>query len=441
MVNKEPDDDKKFKLSGARKYFNIGITAFLVIVCSLIFFFFLFRLGGIADFCLKLLGILQPVLFGLFFAYLLNPLMKRIEGGIKRLLMGKKLGKFHPVKYSRGMSIFAALLIVGLLIYFLTAMLIPGLVTSIATLAAELPEKLDYGIQKLWAYLGSDEQIAAYVNNAIVQITTYTDTWLRNDLLGQLQNWINIVASSVKDVGVTTMNLLIGLIVSVYVLGSKERFIGQFKKAAYTVFNERYANAAIDLVRQANSIFGGYIIGKLISSACIGVVCFLGMTIFGMHYAVLISTIVAITNVIPFFGPYIGGIPSALLLVLTDPMEGVYFVIFLIVLQQLEGNILEPKIVGSSLGLSAFWVIFAILLGGGLFGIIGLILGVPVLSLIFYVLGIFTDKMLGKKDLPKDSKEYVRIDKINDGNITYIPPDRPKKRTKKRFRMRKNIKK
>ncbi len=441
MANKEPDDDKKFKLSGARKYFNIGVTAFLVIVCSLIFFFFLFRLGMIADFCLKILGILQPILFGLVFAYLLNPLVKRIESGVKKLLTGKKIGRFRPERASRGISIFIALLIVGLIIYFLTAMLIPGLVTSIATLASELPAKLDAGIQQLWAYLGSDETIAAYVNNTIVQITTYFDAWLRNDLLGQLQGWINIVASSVKDVGVTAMNLIIGLIVSVYVLSSKERFIGQIKKAAYTVLSERYANGAVELVRQANRIFGGYIIGKLISSACIGVVCFLGMTLFGMHYAVLISTIVAITNVIPFFGPYIGGVPSALLLILTDPMEGVYFIIFLIVLQQLEGNILEPKIVGSSLGLSAFWVIFAILLGGGLFGIVGLILGVPVLSLIFHVLGIFTGKMLKKKGLPEDSQEYVRIDRINEGCIDYIPQTKPPKRTGKRFKLWKNRKK
>lgn len=424
MANFEPDDDKKFDFSGARKYINIGITAFLVIISSILFFFLIFKLKNITGFMGKLLGILQPILFGLVIAYVLNPMMQKIEKLIRRLFTGKRIGKMNLEKLSRGISVMITVIIAVVIVYFLIAMLIPGLITSITNLAFELPGKIDAALQKLWAYLGSDDKIASYINNMVQQATAYLEDWLSKDLINTLNSWVNIVAISLREVAGTAMNLVIGVIVSVYVLNSKEMFIGGLKKLTYALFRKKHANDLIDLVRQSDRIFGGFIIGKLIDSAIIGVLCFLGMSVFKMPYAVLISTIVGLTNIIPFFGPYIGAIPSALLILLTNTMQGVYFIIFIIVLQQIDGNIIGPKVLGSSTGLSAFWVMFAILLGGGLFGIIGMILGVPVLSLIFYVLGTITDKRLKINRLPLNSSEYVDIDEIHGNNITYIS-DRP----------------
>ena len=202
------------------------------------------------------------------------------------------------------------------------------------------------------------------------------------------------------------MNILIGLIVSVYVLFSKEKFSKQSKKITYAIFKPSNANMILHLTIKSNEIFGGFIIGKIIDSAIIGVLCFAGLSILNMPYAMLVSVIVGVTNVIPFFGPYIGAIPSAILILLAEPKMGIYFIIFIIALQQFDGNILGPKILGNSTGLSAFWVIVSILLGGGLFGIVGMLFGVPTFAVIYYVIKLLVDNKLEKKELPTVSGCY-----------------------------------
>ena len=180
-------------------------------------------------------------------------------------------------------------------------------------------------------------------------------------------------------------NFLVGCIVSVYMLFGKETFAAQIKKMLYAGMQVERANMVLHITRKSNEIFGGFIIGKIIDSAIIGVLCFIGITILDMPYILLVSVIVGVTNVIPFFGPYIGAIPSTILIALADPLKGLYFLIFIIALQQLDGNVIGPKILGNSTGLSAFWVVFSILLGGGLFGFIGMIIGVPTFAVIYYI--------------------------------------------------------
>lgn len=215
-------------------------------------------------------------------------------------------------------------------------------------------------------------------------------------------------------------NILIGIIVSLYVLFSKEKFSAQAKKAVYALMSPAHANMAPHIVGKSNQIFSGFIIGKVIDSLIIGILCYIGTAMLKMPYAPAVSVIVGVTNVIPFFGPYIGAIPSIILIALVNPMKGVYFLVFILLLQQLDGNVIGPKILGDSTGLSAFWVVFAILLGGGLFGFIGMIMGVPTFAVIYYIIQMLINSKLEKKNLPTESEKYDERSYVTDDG-RYVP--------------------
>ena len=221
--------------------------------------------------------------------------------------------------------------------------------------------------------------------------------WLRTDLMTQVNSLMSNLTVGIFNVISEVFNMLIGVIVSVYILYSKEIFARQCKKAVYALFRADRANMVLHITTKSNEIFGGFVIGKILDSAIIGLLCFIGLTILNMPYTMLVSVIVGVTNVIPFFGPYIGAIPSTILIALEDPMKGVYFLIFILVLQQFDGNILGPKILGNSTGLSAFWVVTSILLGGGLFGFVGMVMGVPTFAVIYYIVDMILDNKLKKK--------------------------------------------
>ena len=204
-------------------------------------------------------------------------------------------------------------------------------------------------------------------------------------------------------------DFFIGIIISIYFLNSKDTFLAQIKKVILATFKESTAQEIFEGAAFTNKTFGGFISGKIIDSIIIGIICFLVMSIFGWEYSLLISCIVGITNIIPFFGPFIGAIPSVLLLLMMNPWHALYFAIFAILLQQFDGNILGPKILGDSTGLESFWVLFAVLVGGGLFGFIGMIVGIPVFAVIYYYVGRQLNRRLAKKGFSTDLNDY-RID-------------------------------
>ena len=207
---------------------------------------------------------------------------------------------------------------------------------------------------------------------------------------------------------------------SVYVLCSKETFKGQAKKLIYGIFRADQANVILEIGRKTRDIFYGFIIGKIIDSAIIGVICYVCMLIFKMPYPLLVSIIIGVTNIIPVFGPYIGALPTVIIIFLTEPMQGIYFLIFIIVLQQIDGNIIGPKILGDSTGLSSFWVVVAIVVGGGLFGFAGMLFGVPTMALIYYLVGRFSKHMLRKRDLPEETADYINMERVNEADHTLV---------------------
>ena len=211
-------------------------------------------------------------------------------------------------------------------------------------------------------------------------------------------------------------NLIIGYIISIYVLFDKEKFRSQAKKLMYTFISSEKVNIILENLRYTDKVFGSFFSGKLIDSLIIGLLCFVGMLIFDMPYSLVIAVIVGVTNIIPYFGPFIGAIPSAILILLVSPSKCITFIIFIFVLQQFDGNILGPKILGNKTGLSSFWVLFSLLIFGGLFGMIGMIIGVPIFSIFYSFINGLVRRKLKEKDLPLNSKDYEKVIRIDENN-------------------------
>ena len=401
---------KKDKVdSNLKSYLMIALLVFAVFCCCIIVFFLIYRYNGFASGWKKLMKVLQPIIIGLVVAYLLNPVMMFLERHLKTFF-GKRIQNEKKVwKLSRGISIALSLLFLVLIVYALIMMVVPQLIQSITGMFTSLPDEVDQLSKWIDTQFKGDKKTAEFMNDTLDRATSYFENWVQTDVLPQATTYIASITSGVISVVKLLFNTVIGLIVSVYVLMEKEKFIGQSKKIIYAVFKPERGNIIVDTVRKSNQIFGGFITGKILDSAIIGVMCYVVLLIMRMPYTVLVSVIVGVTNVIPFFGPYIGAIPSFIIIALANPLQGLYFLIFIIILQQFDGNILGPKILGDSTGLSSFWVVFAILIGGGMFGVPGMILGVPTFAVIYYIARNIINHFLRRRNLPDETDEYIML--------------------------------
>lgn len=417
-----------------RPYLAIGLTAFIVIAVSMTLFFLIFRYQGLGAYWKDLMGILQPILIGIVIAYLINPVVRWEEKYLLRFLSTHMKTEAGAKKASRLLSIFGAILFVLIILAVLLNMVIPELFSSIRGLVVQLPSQVDEFSNWLQKYMGEESELPSYLEQMLNRIVDFFENWVETDLLPQTTNILASLTTGVISAVKVLLNVIIGVIISVYILMSKETFTGQAKKLVYALLPAAKGNVVVETVRKSNEIFGGFISGKILDSAFIGMLCFIGLTVLRMPYTVLVSVIVGVTNVIPFFGPYIGAIPSALLIMLADPMKGLYFIIFIIVLQQLDGNIIGPRILGESTGLNSFWVVFAILVGSGLFGFIGILLGVPVFATIYYMVRKAVAYILRRKGLPQQTAAYTEVVRVDpcDNRLDYTREEEPPKAHKKR---------
>ena len=391
--------------SKLRQEFSRGMTMFLVIMACVVLYFALLRLDSITNAVSMVIDVLKPILYGMVIAYLLNPIVKQVD----RILvprLEKYMQKNRAKKCSRGIGVILSLVFLFALITALCNMLIPELVKSIRDLIITLPGQLNNVVDWFNHLQASDTAMGILMRNALEEGTTTLQNWLRTDLMPQVNTIMSNLTVGVLNILNEVLNFLIGLIVSVYLLFSKEQYSAQCKKMTYAFLKTNHANMLLHLTKKSNEIFGGFIIGKIIDSAIIGVLCFIGLSLIKMPYTLLVSVIVGVTNVIPFFGPYIGAIPSAFLILLSDPKKGLYVIIFILVLQQIDGNVIGPKILGNSTGLSPFWVVFSILIGGGMFGFVGMIMGVPTFAVIYYIISMITSQRLERKNLPLTTVHY-----------------------------------
>ena len=395
------------------QYFKWGLTAFLTVCAVLVFFDTFYQNGVLQRFLSKLASILAPVLYGAAIAYLLTPVMswleKTIRAGWKKLFPKREL---KP--RSGGLRLVSILLteaVVIFLLYLLMSVLIPQRMDSVTTLInnAEAYYRKVYD----WAdgLLDSENEIAVWLAGLITERYTDGMAFLTDKVLPWAQKAVvpltNGIWSGIRGAVGFAFDLIVGIIVSIYLMGMKEKSLARCCKAVYAVLPERRADAVMRGTRTADHIFSGFVRGKLLDSLIIGIICFIGCSLMDMPYTPLVSVVVGVTNIIPFFGPFLGAVPSAFLILLVSPKQCLIFVIFIVVLQQFDGNILGPKILGDATGISSFWVIVAILVGGGFGGVLGMFLGVPVFACVQELVKFLMDRRLRRRDMPTEAYAYV----------------------------------
>ena len=403
-----------------RTYIYWGVTALAVLLLLVAAVFVVIRWSLVAALGAKIAHILAPVIYGAVFAYLLNPVYNRVQAAVMKLTKDiipdekgrKRLGGFLGTLASMCLLVAE---VVGLI-----SMLIPQLISSIRGVMETLPSSINNLEIWLEKILADNPDLEQQVMQHYGAAADYLQNWLTNVVVPNIYRIIGSVSSGVVLVVRAVFDILIGLIVMVYLLNMKEKLLAQAKMIIYGVFPLKIANKVIEEGRYVHQVFGGFIIGKLLDSLIIGLICFVLLGFANMPYVLLVSVIVGVTNVIPFFGPFIGAIPSAFLILLSDPMKCLYFLIFVLLLQQFDGNILGPKILGDSTGLSSFWVLFSILLFGGLMGFVGMIIGVPTFAVMYRLVTEFTTWRLGKKALSGNLNEYDRLNYIDETEQTYI---------------------
>ena len=403
------------------------LAGFGAISLSIIFFFLIYRFDGFGDAISTLTGILMPFIYGAVIAYLLKPVCNTIESFLRRFIPEKMHGLVNVL------SVTLTILFGLLLIYALCMMIIPQLITSVTTLYYTAQRNLAKFVQ--WAnhveFIENNQQIMDMLNSAYATVSTNIDDLIKTRLLPSMQNIVSGAAVGVLNVVTMAKNLIIGIIVAVYMLASRKRFVQQAKLVLYSIFKPRWAELIKEEVKYADKMFGGFINGKIMDSAIIGVLCYIGCLIFKFPSALLVSVIIGVTNVIPFFGPFIGAVPATLLILIQSPIKALWFVLFVLVLQQLDGNVIGPAILGESTGLTAFWVLFAILLFGGMWGIVGMIVGVPLFAMIYRLLKDYLELRLYHKRLGTETEMYKDLKSIQSdvqGDKHYILYTKKEKR-------------
>ncbi len=403
-----------------KHYMMIALTVFVTFCCCILFFFMIYRFDELAALWRQIANILQPITIGLVLAYLLNPVMKFQEKYLYRFF-DKKLKDSHRAwKAARSVAICGALLFLVGIFVLLIALILPSVSTSIQGVITKLPEEINTLVAWIEDFTKGDDEIAEVARQAIEKASKVMQRFWEEDVLTEAQAYLASITSGVIYGVKLVINVLVGLIISVYVMASQETFAGQGKKIIYALFKPARANVIIETVRKSNEIFGGFIIGKLLDSAIIGVLAYIILAIMRMPDTILIAVIIGVTNVIPFFGPFVGAVPSFIIIVLQNPLQGIYFLIFVLILQQVDGNIIGPKILGSSTGLSSFWVVFAILVFGGLWGFPGMLLGVPIMAVIYYIAEKLIEYFLGRRGLKPDTKSYIRLVGVESGTNRMI---------------------
>lgn len=405
------------KINIDKKHISLGITSFLVVASSICFYYLLFHGDRFLGKINAILVIASPVIYGIILAYLLTPIVNTIERKLLIPLFTKSSEmNIKKKKWMRFLSVLMTVIIVILFIYGFFSILIPNLISSIKSISFAFPVYVNNLMHFADKYFEANPDIEALFNQLVSTYSVEIDKYLNNTIIPQMESLLKTVSLSLISVLKAMWNLIIGLIISIYVLCSKEIFAGQSKKIIYAIFSTKTANSLIKDFRFISDTFIGFISGKIVDSIIIGIICFIGTSLLKIPYALLVSVIVGITNIIPFFGPYLGAIPSAILILMINPIKCITFIIFILILQQVDGNVIGPKILGQSTGLSGFWVIFSITIFGGLFGFLGMIIGVPFFAVVYAMTRRIIDRMLKKRNLPISTSEYMDLDHIDENN-------------------------
>ena len=399
-----------------KKYLYWGITAFCVIACAILFFMALNYISAVGKAIKAIIKILSPFIWGLVITYLLAPLMRTMEKNAFLPLFGrifKRSGKNWGQKLARGISVFISEVVLLAVMAALIYLIIPQLYNSLEMIVQNSGTYITNVTDWITKLLEDYPEIEQYASEVLGTVNTNLMGWLKDTVLPQLGNFVSNFTAGVYYVIMGVYNLVIGIIVSVYILGNIEGFSANSKRLLYSVFPVDTAEKIREGIAFTDRTFMGFINGKLLDSAIIGLICYVVCSILNMPYALLVSVIVGITNIIPFFGPFIGAVPSAIIILMVSPIKCLIFIVFIIILQQVDGNIIGPKILGSSIGINGFWVMFSIIFGAGLFGFWGMLLGVPVFVVIYTIINNRIVRKLKESDLPWETADYQNMDHID----------------------------
>lgn len=360
------------------KYTTICIYALLVILAAIIMGMLIINWSSTKAFIINLIGVMSPFLVAVLIAYFLQPLVTKFENLFKRSIAKK----WHP-RIVRYVSIFLAYLIVIGFIVIAFVFVIPQIGQSIQELTASVPAMYDHVAEWLTKlqerYPEIDlEGVTERLNEMVPDLVNFG-----TNIVGSVLPMLYSLSVSVVRV---VINGLLAIMISIYMISSKEMFRHQIKRLIYALLSEKHGDALCKTCRECNDIFSAFLLSKAVDSLIIGCLCCVIMSIIGLPYAVLLSVIVGITNMIPYFGPFIGAVPGVLIYLCTNPTNAVIFAIMILILQQFDGLVLGPRLLGQSTGLNPIWVIFAITVGGAYFGVVGMFIGVPVVAVIAFLL-------------------------------------------------------
>ncbi len=384
------------KVKWNQRYTTIAVYSFLVLAVSILFYIIASEVNVFKIQVSRYLSTFLPIIIGFIMAYIFNFILEFYEKNILKYIF-KKDNK----KRNRVIGIAMTYSTVLLLLYLFLNFIFPQLISSIVGLVNDIP---------------------AYVRDISAIIIKYGENISINEeyyglLLGKWNEFVEYILQFATDlipkIGIFTKtilssvwNIVLGIIVSIYLLMDKEKFIALTRKVLFGIFSEDRTNFLIKMGARTDNIFGKFLSGKLLDSFIIGILTFVLLTIFRMPYVLLISFIIAVTNIIPFFGPFIGAVPSFFIIMFISPIKALWFLLLILVIQQIDGNIIGPKILGDSLGISAFWILFSLLVAGKLFGFIGLIIGVPLFVLFYSIIKDVIEYRLNKKGLPVETEDY-----------------------------------
>ena len=405
-----------------RHYFFWGLTAAAVVAFGLLLGFTLLRYSEVSSGLSKIADILMPVIYGLVMAFLMAPLYNIVVDAVAGKPDGNGKTK-GSLKLAHLLATVASIIAILASVTAVIAMLVPSVIKAVRDLVSNMPQGYTSVGQFIESWFHEDPETAAFILNVYNQLYERFSDWVSNDLLQNLQTYLTSLTTGVMRVVGVFKNFFIGLIIMAYCLNMKDLLKAQCKRIIYSLFPVSTANDIVNECRYVQDVFSKFIVGKIIDSVIIGVLCYICLRFMKIPYAILISCIVGITNIIPFFGPFIGAVPSAFILLITDPVAAVQFLVFILVLQQFDGNILGPKILGQTTGVSSFWILFSILFFGGLWGIVGMVIGIPTFAVIARQVNRFVEHRLRKKKLTTETDEYRELLEIDRKTGAFIRKD------------------
>ena len=387
------------KVNWNSKYNTISVYALIVICCSIIFYFVASQIGSFSEKIGMVIGIMYPFIIGFSIAYLLNFILDFYE--VKTLGKTQWFSKLRKGQ-KRSIGLILTYLTFAGICYLFIHFIVPQLIDSIMGFVNDVPQYVD-NVTKLFNDLMRETNISP---EYAVLIKEQMDKYIQL-IMDFAKEIIPIVGNILKVIASSIWNIVLGIIISVYLLIDKENFFAINKKIICALFSTKTANRIFELTYRSNETFGKFLSGKIIDSAIIGVLSFVVFSIFKMPYTLLISVIIGVTNIIPFFGPFIGAIPAFIIILFVSPTKALVFLILVFIIQQLDGNVIGPKILGDSIGISAFWILFAILVAGKFLGLVGMIIGVPLFAIIYSIIKEEVEYKLKMKELPTETKDYM----------------------------------